>query len=234
MAKLIKREQRPAPLDPEATAAVGDGHGSVGSDEPAPLDPAAQAEALKQRAQAEADQVLASAQQQAQSILAEAHDELERLRASAHEEGLQMGREEGVAQLVANAVQANERIAALENEVRPQIVTLAMAIARRIVGRELEFQPEAVVHIVKQALGEKARQRREITLRVNPSDAQIIRANRAALVEMLSRTKEVAIQEDPNVAPHGVVIETEAGTIDAQLETQLATMERALRAVDSV
>ncbi|HET6347411.1 MAG TPA: FliH/SctL family protein, partial [Myxococcota bacterium] len=108
---------------------------------------------------------------------------------------------------------------------------LAVSIARRVLGRELEFHPEAVVQIVKQALGEKARQRREISLRVHPDDLQMIREHKAELLEILSRTKEIAIRADPEVGRHGVIIETDAGIIDAQLETQLAAFERVLREV---
>jgi len=60
---------------------------------------------------------------------------------------------------------------------------------------------------------------------------EIIRENRSALIEVLSRAKEISIREDPDVARYGVVIETDAGTIDAQLETQLDVIEGVLRQV---
>jgi len=99
------------------------------------------------------------------------------------------------------------------------------------VGPEPIPSREAVVDIVKQALSEKARQRREIFLRVNPEDLQHIRENKPALLEVLSRAKEIGIREDPDVAVGGAVIETDAGIIDAQLETQLAVFERVLKEV---
>ena len=71
--------------------------------------------------------------------------------------------------------------------------------------------------------------RREIFLRVNPADLQFIRDKKPDLLDVLSRAKEIGIREDPDVARHGVIIETDAGSIDAQLETQLAVLERTLK-----
>ena len=122
-----------------------------------------------------------------------------------------------------------KRYQQIEAQAIPQLKELALTIARKILGRELEFSPEAVVDIVKQALSEKARQRREIFLRINPQDMQAIREHKADLLEVLSRAKEIGIREDPDVQRHGVIIETDAGIIDAQLETQLAVFERVLR-----
>jgi flagellar biosynthesis/type III secretory pathway protein FliH len=191
-----------------------------------------EAQAIRDRATAQAEETLAAARTEAEGVLAQAHTDAAQLREAAHEEGLAQGKAEGVAQLNEATLRASVRLQEIEKQLAPQLTTLAVGIARRILGRELEFHPEAVVEVVKQALGEKARQRREITLRVHPDDAHVLRENKPAIVEMLSRCKEIAIHEDPSVQPHGVIVETEAGTIDAQLDTQLAAFERVLGAID--
>ena len=93
----------------------------------------------------------------------------------------------------------------------------------------MQTSPDAVIKIVRNALAEKARQRQEISLRVHPEDLAIIRENKAQLLEVLSRAKEISIREDMNVERYGVIIETDAGTIDAQLDSQLAIFERVLQ-----
>lgn len=227
MAKLIKRD------DAGEDTLVGEGPQTGVSRRGMVIDrdtyeAKSDAQQIRERAEAQAAQLQAEAQQKAETILAKATEEAQAIRASAHEEGLKSGREEGSGALIEATLRANGDIAALHETLVPQIKTLAMAIARRVIGRELEFHPEAVVEIVKQALGDKARQRREITLRVHPDDAQMLRDSRAELLEMISRCKEISIREDEEIAPHGVIIETEAGIIDAQLETQLGVLERLL------
>lgn len=180
-------------------------------------------------ARSEAQQIIGRAGGEAEEIRQQAEHEADAIRQQARDEGYAEGRAQGAAELaevIAGIVRRQQQI---EAQAVPQLKELALTIARKILGRELEFSPEAVVDIVKQALSEKARQRREIFLRVNPADMQAIREHKAELLEILSRAKEIGIREDPDVQRHGVIIETDAGIIDAQLETQLEVFERVLR-----
>ena len=179
-------------------------------------------------AKGEAQRILERAEAEAEEIRSQARVEAEKLKAQAYELGLKEGKNAAAAKLSEVVAKTSQRLAQVEAQVEPQLRELALTIARKILGRELEFHPEAVVDIVKQALSDKARQRREIFLRVNPDDLQYIRDHKPELLEVLSRAKEIGIREDPDVAVHGVVIETDAGMIDAQLETQLAVFERVL------
>jgi type III secretion protein L len=180
-------------------------------------------------ARGEAGTILDKARAEADAIKRQAHDEAERIKAEAKAEGYAEGREEGAQELTGIVAEVSQRLSEKEAQAEPQLRILALAIAKKVLGRELEFHPDAVVDIVKQALAEKARQRREILLRINPEDMQFIRDHKADLLEVLSRAKEIGIREDPDVSRHGVVIETDAGIIDAQLETQLEVLERKLK-----
>jgi len=190
------------------------------------------AQSIRKRAKSEAGDIVGSAQGEAENLLEGARAEAEKLRQQGYDEGLETGRVEGSAKLAEVIATTSARLQQIEAQAIPQLKDLAVRIARKIIGRELEFHPDAVIDIIKTALAEKARQRREIFLRVNPEDMQMIRERKEDLLEVLSRCKEIGIREDPEVARHGVIIETEAGTIDAQLETQLAVFERVLKDVD--
>ena len=179
-------------------------------------------------ARGEAQRIIERAQVDAAEIRHQAELEAEKLKAQAFEQGQEDGRNTAATQLAEVVSKASLRLQQIEAQAEPQLRELAVVIARKVLGRELEFHPEAVVDIVKTALSEKARQRREIFLRVHPDDLQHIREHKAELLEVLSRAKEIGIREDPDVALGGVIIETDAGIIDAQLETQLAVFERVL------
>lgn len=182
-------------------------------------------------ARGEAQQVRGRALAEADEIRRQAEADAEAIKEQAYQAGYQEGRDAGAAELSEIVASASARLQQIEAQVEPQLRDLAITIARKILGKELEFHPEAVLSIVKQALSEKARMRREIILRLHPDDMQFIRQHKADLLEVLSRAKEIGLREDPDVARHGVVIETDAGTIDAQLETQLAVFERVLKDV---
>src|SRR5262245_8865035 len=135
------------------------------------------AQGIRDRAHEEADQIVAQARAEAERIKREAFEQAKR---KGYDDGRQKGAEE-LAEIVASAAQ---RLKQIEAQAIPQLKDLALAIARKILGKELEFHPEAVVDIIKQALSEKARQRREIFLRVNPADLQVLRERKEELVEV--------------------------------------------------
>ena len=183
---------------------------------------------IRERAQQQADEIMGKAQAETRALLENAVQAAEKLKKDAYAQGFKEGQEAGVSNLLEVVTRVSRRVQEVEDQLVPQLTQLSVKIARKILGKELEFHPEAVVQIVKQALSEKARQRRDISLRVHPDDLQIIREHRPELLEILSRTKEIGIREDPSIQRHGVIIETDAGTIDAQLDTQLAVFERVL------
>ncbi len=107
------------------------------------------------------------------------------------------------------------------------MVKLALRVAEKIIGRDLERDPRVVTEIVATAV-DNVRNVRELTLRVNPNDARVLREHKRQMMELIGRVKEIAIKEDADVASGGCVIETEAGTVDAQLATQFEMLQRVL------
>lgn len=165
----------------------------------------------------------AAAEDDARRIRAEAEAERSRLRA----EAISAGRAEGVAAAAAELVRAATARDRLLARVRADLVELAVAIARRILAREVAAG-DAVEAIAAAALAE-ARERREVVLRIHPADAARIRGARERLDALLLRGA-LAVREDPAVPPGGAVVETEAGSLDARIETQLELLAAALRA----
>ncbi|GAO03911.1 FliH/SctL family protein [Anaeromyxobacter sp. PSR-1] len=174
----------------------------------------ARARALVDDARAEAARLVEAAAAEREAIRAEAVRE---------------GREEGMARAAAALATAGEaraaRLAGLEREV----ARLALDVARQLLGRELAAAPEAVADLAARALA-RAKDCRELVLRASPADAALLRAEpaRSRLAALLARPEGPALREDPALPPGAVVVETEAGRIDARVEAQLAALERAL------
>ncbi|MBV9269817.1 MAG: hypothetical protein JO165_01895 [Candidatus Eremiobacteraeota bacterium] len=66
-----------------------------------------------------------------------------------------------------------------------------------------------------------------MTVRVNPADIETMRENRDRLM-LFNDIQQMRVIEDQRVDRGGVVIETEAGTIDAKVSTQLREVRRLL------
>lgn len=160
---------------------------------------------------------------EAERILAEARREADRLRAQAVSEG----RERGLAAVT--ELLASARVASLraQKHAESDLRTLAVAIAERILGHELTLRPDAVVDIVRQALGHLGAPR-EVVLRVHPDDLQALERGRPRLLERCTRAQAIQFRVDPQVGRGGCILETELGSADARLPLQLQAIERAL------
>ena len=207
MAKIIKGEDFPEPM----------------LERPAPRPGRAVVESEVYDAHQKAKEIVEQAERQAAQLLEKAKSERDATVGAAREQG----RQEGLTQATEVLLRAKQEAAQIVAESEPQIVKLALVIAEKIIGRMLEEDSELVLSIAAQAI-ESVRQQRELILRVNPEDAQLLRNSRKKLMDMLGRTKDIAVREDPEVERGGCIIETENGTVDAQLRTQLAMLEQAL------
>lgn len=205
--KIIKGEDFPEPM-PERPA-------------PRAARPVVESEVYD--AHQKAKEIVEKAEREAAQLLEKARVERDAVVAASKE----AGRQEGLAQATEIVLRAKQEAARLVEDLEPQVVKLALVMTEKLIGRMLEEDSELVLSIAAQAI-ESVRQQREIILRVNPEDAQLLRNSRKKLMDMLGRTKDIAVREDPEVDRGGCIIETENGTVDAQLKTQLAMLELAL------
>lgn len=164
----------------------------------------------------------AAAEREATEIVERAREASRELRESAY----RSGREAALGELNELVLAATERRnQALANAER-DLLRLSVRIAEKIIGDELRSEPETIKQIVSTAL-RTARQQESLTVRVNPADADVVQHFRHQLSSS-ARAQYIDIVPDPRVTSGGCIIETEAGTVDAQLETQLRVLERAL------
>ncbi len=106
-------------------------------------------------------------------------------------------------------------------------VHIAAAIAKRIIRKELSQTPEISLTIIREAL-ELAAGSSQLRVYLNPDDQKALGPQIESLVKELSELGTAEIIADPEVAPGGCRVETAVGTIDQQLETQLARIEEEL------
>jgi type III secretion protein L len=198
------------------------------------------ANVLKQRApllSSRLPRAVVDAAERARAIVADAEEasariregveaERERALAGAEEAGYEAGRARA-AELLATAAAERDR---LLGAVARDVAALAIDVARRLLGRELAADPGAVVDLAARAV-RGVRERAVVTLRVSPSDAPRVRAAEGRLAALLLRAPGVAVREDAALSAGDVVVETEAGRVDARVPAQLAALERALAEV---
>jgi flagellar assembly protein FliH len=130
-------------------------------------------------------------------------------------------------QILARVSQSVEQLLAFRLRVRQQLeedlVRLAVAVARRILHRELHVDPEALLGIVK-AAAEKMDVREILRFRIGVADAPVLARHFAGL----NLPPRVEFVTDPALPRGSVIVETSRGQMDASIETQLAEIDRGL------
>jgi flagellar assembly protein FliH len=231
-----KRVQQPA-LDDDDPVFAGISDFTL---EPEPEPPSleeirAETQRVIDEATADAQDIIEQARANAMQIMEEAERNANRLEADAKQRGYDDGMADGRA---AAQAEMDEMMATMRGLIEmaraerhkiiesaePELVRLSVAIAERILHAHIAVEPAAVLEIARAAIS-RIVDRETITVRVNPADLELMREHRDHLMSM-NDVDNMRLIEDQRVDRGGVVLETQAGTVDAKLTTQLREVRR--------
>jgi flagellar biosynthesis/type III secretory pathway protein FliH len=185
--------------------------------------------AIVEQARIEAEGIIAAAQQQAESIFSDAE---------------RQGYEAGLAQLQEEREALAEKMAGLDaemsaqieefwTETEPEVLHLAVEIARKVVKRELDENSEFILGTVRAAI-RQLRDRADLKIRVSPDDHALVREHKEEIMSSCDGIRNIEVIEDRRVGDGGCLIESAGGTLDARVDAQISEIERALmEAADS-
>jgi flagellar assembly protein FliH len=120
---------------------------------------------------------------------------------------------EELTQVRAQMIQQTER----------QMVQLALAVARRVIHREVSLDPDLLVAMARVAL-ERLGETAQVTVRLHPEDYQAAGAERVAQ----QAGSNVTVVADAHLSRGGCRIESDMGMLDAGVDAQLQEIARAL------
>jgi len=142
-------------------------------------------------------------------------------------EGRNVGRDQAAAELQPVMDRLSRSVADLatvRSKVRKtaeaDLLKLAVAIARRVLHRELTLDPSSIEGLIRVAL-EKLESRELCRVRVHPDQEPVIRT-------LLARFSAAPVEliPDPTLQCGDVLFETAHGTLDGSIEAQLQEIER--------
>ena len=174
-------------------------------------------------AHTKAREIIDTAMKKAAEIKDEAIRFKEEVFAKAREEAKADVQARAAEEMAKAKLQAGQIIERCERD----IVELALKVANKIIGADLERDPEVLVNICAQVV-ETARADHAMTLRVNPEDGRLLREKRPRLMELIGRSIDIAVKDDPEVERGSCIIQTDYGVIDGTLRTQFDMLRQLL------
>ncbi len=192
--------------------------------------------AILEEASRRARQIMDDAAEKAEGITREAFNKgYEEGQEKGYMEGLQNGRKEGletVAALEAELLEAKKNIAEMKEralrEAEGKIVELVLDISRKVIGRQIDTDREAVLSIIRKAMN-RCPVSSKVNMRIAPEDYDIVLSSKDKLLREAETVSELEIVMDNSLAPGSCVLETEAGFIDTSVETQLNRIEKSFK-----
>jgi len=147
--------------------------------------------------------------------------------AEGFEKGLAEGRAEGQRELRQQVAALEDLLTQLQTPLKDmgqalenELLTLSVAMAQQLVRREIQVDPGEIIPVITEALSLLPSHARDVVVHVHPEDAALIRT-------MLSDAGDDAdwsISEDPLLSRGGCRVESANSSVDASLETRLATL----------
>ena len=203
-----------------------------------------QAQVIKQQAEDQAVQIVSDAEKKAAEIIAAANAKMDEQLKTGYADGFKKGQESGFKEGNLEAQRLTDRLHTIIErtmdkrqeilaETEQQIVDLVLLMTRKIVKVISENQRNIVVSNVVQAL-RKVKGRGEVIIRVNLNDVAMTTQHVKDFLSAAENIKNITVVEDSTVDRGGCVIETDFGSIDAKIVSQLNEIEQRILEVSPI
>lgn len=183
--------------------------------------------------------IIKKAKAEAKRIVDEAMVKIDEEREIILEQAKKNGFEEGYDQAVRSCEDIIQEAGMLKHQalqdaevflsnIENEVVSVILDIARKVVGVELSFNPEDILHIVRDAF-ERCAHKEYVVLKVSENDYEYIVESKNKLLAMVQGVGEIEIKLDHSLEPGSCLLETPYGAIDASANTRLNEIEKVFR-----
>ncbi len=237
----IEKERLIAEAHREAESIIENAKKSAFEEAKRQLD-ASQIDAQKARSQAQ--EAVSEAEKKAADILGKAEQSEAAIQKKAFTEGFDAGREAGYNEgktevnrlierlhtMIERTMDKRQQILA---ETEQQIVDLVLLMTRKVVKVISENQRNVVTSNIIHAL-RKVKGRADVILRVNLADVGLTTEHTKAFLTAAENIKNITVVEDLSVDAGGCIIETDFGSVDARIASQLHELEQRILEISPI
>lgn len=165
------------------------------------------------------------------NLVSRAQEESENIKKSAFEEGYRLGVEKSAADIE----NFKEQFSAFMNArkdvfeyIAPDILEISVDIAKRIIKKELESDPQVLLNMIVDVLKSVSKNEPKVTIKVNPQSAQFVKDTIPNLTYEFGIDSKINIVADPAIEDGGCILQTNNGIVDVSIDTQMEIIKKAL------
>lgn len=165
--------------------------------------------------------------------------ELSKIEREAYEKGFSAGEEAGrmlglrkldpTEKILLNTIkEVNHLKEIILKESEEDMLTIALAVARRILGQEVMGNPEIILRNIQTGIL-KIAETEKVTIRLHPDDLEIISQDADDIVRPLDREILLTFEADHGLSPGDCIVEGKERMVDARPLIQLRIFDEILR-----
>jgi len=113
--------------------------------------------------------------------------------------------------------------------IAPDILEISVDIARKIVKKEIEQDPQILLETILDVLKTIAKDESRINIKVNPTQLNSTKENMPTIIDSLGLDARINIHADATIDVGGCIVETNNGIVDATINTQLEIIKEAFK-----
>ena len=168
------------------------------------------------------------------NLVSRAQEEAENIKKSAFEEGYRKGLEQANSDIEQFKTNFNKFMGATKEVfeyVAPDILEISIDIAKKIIKKEVESDPQVLVDTIIDVLKTVSKNEPKINIRVRPQVAQFIKDSLPERTYQYGIETKINIISDPSIEEGGCVFQSTNGIVDASVDTQLEIIKKALMGI---
>lgn len=113
--------------------------------------------------------------------------------------------------------------------IAPDILEISVDIARKIVKKEIEQDPQILLETILDVLKTMAKDETRISVKVNPAQLNTTKENMPTIISTIGLDARINIYADATIDVGGCIVETNNGIVDATINTQLEIIKEAFK-----
>lgn len=113
--------------------------------------------------------------------------------------------------------------------IAPDILEISVDIARKIVKKEIEQDPEIILGNILDVLKTISKDETKINIKVNPSQLTLAKENIPEIISTLGLDARINVIADIAIEVGSCIVQTNNGIVDATIDTQLEIIKEAFK-----